>query len=171
MNPIVTLETSKQPIEKDGYKKGALFEQFIINLFNEHFFYLKKWRKSQKFTDSSFLIDHRNPDLEMELVFTGVRKYRFAVECKWRKDFREDGKIDWARNDQIAVYRKFQNQTGIPVFVAIGIGGEPDNPKKLFLTPLNNIYKKCELSETDLIPYKRKPTHKFYYDVVQLKLF
>ena len=108
--------------------------------------------------------------IQMELVFTGARKYRFAIECKWRKEFR-DGKIDWARNDQICVYRMFQDQVRIPVFVAIGIGGEPDSPEKLFLTPLNNIHMHNELYEAGLIPFKRKPTHKFYYDVKQLKLF
>ena len=65
----------------------------------------------------------------------------------------------------------FQDQTRISVFVAIGIGGEPDNPEKLFLTPLNNIHMHNELYETDLIPFKRKPSHKFYYNVQQLKLF
>jgi hypothetical protein len=170
MNQTFTQTTFRQKSELDNYEKGQRFEQFIINLFNEQFFYQKKWRKSEKFTDSSVSIDHWNPDLEMELVFTGVRKYRFAVECKWRKEFR-DGKIDWANNDQICAYRMFQDQVRIPVFVAIGIGGEPDSPENLFLTPLNNIHMHSELYETDLIPFKRKPTHKFYYDVQQLKLF
>ena len=161
---------SRQLIEKDGYEKGQQFEQFIIKLFNEHFFYLKKWRKSEKFTNSYLSIDYWNPDLEIELVFTSIKKYRFAVECKWRKEFK-DGKINWANNDQICSYRMFQDQVRVPVFVAIGIGGEPDSPEKLFLTPLNNIYMSNELFETELIPFKRKPTHKFYYDVQQLKLF
>lgn len=170
MNQTFTRNNSRQIIEQDGYEKGQRFEQFIINLFNEYFFYRKKWRKSEKFTDSSISIDHWNPDLEMELVFTSVKKYRFAVECKWRKGFK-DGKIDWARDDQICAYRMFQDQARIPVFVAIGIGGEPDSPEKLFLTPLNNIHMHSELYEADLIPFKRKLTHKFYYDVQQLKLF
>lgn len=170
MNRTFIQAASKQKSEQNGYEKGERFEQFIIKLFNEHFFYLKKWRKSEKFTDSCLSFDHWNPDLEMELVFTGARKYRFAVECKWRKEFR-DGKIDWARNDQICAYRMFQDQVRIPVFVAIGIGGEPDSPEKLFLTPLNNIHMHSELYETALIPFKRKPTHKFYYDAQQLKLF
>jgi len=170
MSQTFTPTTSRQIIEQDGYEKGQRFEQFIIKLFNERFFYLKKWRKSEKFADSFLSIDHWNPDLEIELVFTSVRKYRFAVECKWRKEFK-DGKIGWASNDQMCAYRMFQDQARVPVFVAIGIGGEPDNPEKLFLTPLNNIHMHIEVYETDLIPFKRKPTNKFYYDVEQLKLF
>lgn len=148
---------------EDGYEKGHRFEQFIIRLFNEQYFKLKTWRKSERFSESFKAIDHWNPDIEMELIFTGRKKYRFAVECKWRKRFR-DGRISWADDRKICAYRMFQAQTRIPVFVAIGIGGEPDQPEKLFLTPLDNIYMHNELFETDLIPFKRKPTRKMYYD-------
>jgi hypothetical protein len=165
-----TQEAPKKKSNQDSYEKGRRFEEFIINLFNEHYFYQKKWRKSEKFTGSSLLIDHWNPDIEMELVFTGVKKYRFAVECKWRSEFKA-GKIKWADDSQICAYRMFQDQVRIPVFVAIGIGGEPDNPGKLFLTPLNSIHMHKELYEKDLIPFKRKPTRNFYYNIHQLKLF
>lgn len=170
MNQTFTKTAARQKSTQDGYEKGQRFERFIIKLFNERFFYLKQWRKSEKFTDLSRSIDHWNPDIEMELVFTGLKKYRFAVECKWQNDFKE-GKIKWASDSQICAYRIFQDQVRIPVFVAIGIGGEPDNPEKLFLTPLSSIQKHNEVYETDLIPFKRKPKHKFYFDVPQLKLF
>ena len=100
----------------------------------------------------------------------GRGKYRFAIECKWRKKF-NNGKITWASNRQICSYEDFENQERIPVFVAIGIGGEPDNHVKLFITPLRNICNSGEVYEQNLIPYSRKPTHKFYYDTIQLKLF
>ena len=87
-----------------------------------------------------------------------------------RADEADDG-IDWANDAQICSYRMFQDRVRIPVFVAIGIGGEPDSPEKLFLTPLNNIHMHNKLDEKDLIPFKRKPTRKFYYDVRQLQLF
>ena len=83
----------------------------------------------------------------------------------------QKGKIRWADEHQIRSYKMFQYQTRISVFVAIGIGGEPDNPEKLFVTPLNNIYMHSELYETDLIPFKRKPTSKFYYDTQLSLLF
>jgi hypothetical protein len=44
-----------------------------------------------------------------------------------------DGKIKWARHKQIANYLDYQKQKTIPVFIAIGIGGEPYNPEKLFV--------------------------------------
>src|ERR1051325_3799860 len=133
MNKFITQIAAKQNRRLDNYSKGLMFEQYIVDLFNKHFFYLKQWRKSKKFTSTILSLDHSFPDLEMELVFTGKRKYRFAVECKWRSEF-NDGKITWANDSQIHIYRKFQDQTRIPVFVAIGVGGEPSNPEMLFVT-------------------------------------
>ena len=170
MSPTLIQTALKQIHQLDSYEKGQLFEQFIIKLFNERFFYLHKWRKSEKLSTSYFSIDYWNPDLEMDLIFAGARKYRFAVECKWRQHFR-NGKIEWARNDQICAYRMFQDQARIPVFVAIGIGGMPGDPEKLFLTPLNNIYDRNDLYEKDMIPFQRKPTHRFYYDYIQQSLW
>jgi hypothetical protein len=168
MNQTTTQTATHQSNEPDGFTKGQLFEQYIIDLFNKHYFYLKQWRKSEKYGTSFLPIDHKYPDLE--LIFSGEKKYRFAVECKWRKEFR-DGKIFWATDNQICTYRKFQDQVRIPVFVAIGIGGKPDSPEKIFLTPLNSIQQYNELYESNLIPFNRKPTRKFYYDVRQLRLF
>jgi hypothetical protein len=157
--PIVTL---------DSFEKGRLFENYIIELFNKRYFRLLKWRKSEKANDILTLFDHFYPDLE--LIFAGAKKHKFAVECKWRKEFLY-GKINWAKDRQIYSYEEFEYRFGIPVFIAIGIGGEPSNPEKLFVTPLQNISKYTEVYESDLIPYKRQPTHRFFYDTVQLKLF
>ena len=134
MNQYTLSTAKKQIIYQDNYDKGKAFEQYIINLFNQHSFHRKKWRKSEKFTDRFSSIDHSNPDLEMELVFTGAKKYRFAVECKWRKEFKA-GSMTWANDSQICSYQIFQSQARMPVFVAIGIGGEPSSPEKLFVTP------------------------------------
>jgi len=161
--------SSKKAISSvDSFEKGRLFESYIIELFNEEYFKLIKWRKAQKTNDRLALLTSSYPDLE--LIFVGAKKYKFAVECKWRKEF-VSGKIDWATDYQICSYESFENKFRIPVFVAIGIGGEPSNPEKLFVTPLRNICRYREVYETELIPFIRKPTHKFFYDTVQLKLF
>lgn len=171
MNQISTQVVPAQKELLDNFEKGYAFESYITTLFNQHNFHRKKWRESRNPSDIGSLVDHSYPDLEIELVFTGIKKYRFAIECKWRAAF-YNGKIKWARNDsQICTYQMFQDRVRIPVFVAIGIGGEPSMPEKLFVTPLVNICMNTYVSESDLIPFKRKPTHKFYYDPDQLKLF
>lgn len=170
MNSILTLNAGQPTSYQDNYEKGRAFEDFITKLFNERSFHLKEWRKSGKVPGSNLPLDHADPDLEIELVFSGARKYRFAVECKWRKEFR-DGKIEWATSRQICTYEDFQRWSGIPVFVAIGVGGEPGNPEKLFVTPLDNICEYTEVYESDLIPFRRWPTRRFFYDIRQLRLF
>ena len=169
MNQTFPTFGKKKNSQRDYYEEGYRFEKFIIELFNDRYFHNKIWRKSKNHDGSPIPYDYWNPDLEMELVFFGKRSYRFAVECKWREKFR-NGIITWAKSSQICNYQIFQDQVRIPVFVAIGVGGEPDNPEKLFLTPLNSILK-SSVYESDLVPYERKPTQRFFYDVQQLKLF
>lgn len=170
MNTIHTQSAARQNGYLNNYEKGSAFEHFIITLFNEHSFHLKKWRKAGKLPDFDFPFDHADPDLEIELVFAGARKYRFAVECKWRKEFIGD-RISWATSEQIWRYEEFQNHARMPVFVAIGIGGDPHNPEKLFVTPLNNICQYTEVYEPELIPFRRRPGRKFFYDIRQGRLF
>lgn len=153
----------------DSYEKGALFETFITTLFNQKRFTLETWRKAQRITNGVYPFNMSYPDLQM--VFVGKRQYRFAVECKWRKEFK-GGKISWVNNySQICIYEQFESRFRMPVFIAIGIGGTPSDPEKLYLTPLSNLGVATDVYESELIPYKRKPTHSFFYDTVQLKLF
>jgi hypothetical protein len=168
MKRITISQPTKQGSKTDSFEKGRLFEGYIIGLFNERHFKLIKWQKSEKIIDGLFSFDHSDPDLQ--IVFNGKKNCRFAVECKWRKDFIE-GKISWANSYQICSYEDFEYRNRVPVFIAIGIGGEPFQPERLFVTPLCNISKYTEVYEFDLIPYKRKPTNRFFYDTVQLKLF
>ena len=168
MTRIVTNLDTKQHNQLDSFEKGRLFEEYVIKLFSERYFELKEWRRSEKIIDPFLLSTYSNPDLE--LVFMGVKKHRFAIECKWKNKF-IDGKIAWAPERKIRVYKEFQNKTGMPVFIAIGIGGSPSSPEKLFVTPLDHICKCSEVYESGLIPYKRKPTNKFFYDTVQLRLW
>jgi hypothetical protein len=168
MKPQTTPKPFRQPPILDSYEKGRFFEEYVIQLFNADNFKLNKWRKSEKLGNSILLQDCANPDLE--LIFGKYRKYHFAVECKWREKFIEN-KITWATNNQISSYQNFEKKFRIPVFIAIGIGGEPSSPESLFVTPLCNMAMYSEVYEADLIPYKRKPTSRFFYDTVQLKLF
>jgi hypothetical protein len=87
LNPmdIQFLPISGQVIYRENYEKGCAFEEFITKLFNERSFQVKQWLKSGKRPDRLPWADLTNPDLQMELVFTGARKYRFAEECKWHR--------------------------------------------------------------------------------------
>jgi hypothetical protein len=121
----------------ESFIKGYLFEEYIRKLFNDRNFKVLDWRNSlvagnKQLPRSYFAL----PDLE--LLFVRDKIYRFAVECKWRQHSYPGAKIDWARENEIQTYVRYQQEQNIRVFVAIGIGGEPSNPEKLFVTPLDH---------------------------------
>ena len=108
------------------------------------------------------------PDLQLELKLES-EKYPFAVECKWRNDFWK-GIIEWARDAQISSYQEFQVSKDMPVFIALGVGGTPSDPRDLFIIPLSHLYQKI-LTQDWLKKYKRESRENFYLslDPVSLK--
>jgi len=168
MNNIPTNQTKTRQSKEYYFEQGRLFEEYVRLLFNQDHFYLKKWRQSKLIPKDTFILDLAYPDLE--LIFAGKNHHPFAVECKWKTEFKK-GKIGWAREYQIAKYLDFERKRAMPVFVAIGIGGTPSKPEKLFVTPLVNLKDYPIVCEDQLLEYKRKPTQRFFFDTVQLKLF
>ena len=156
---------------KCAFRKGQMFEEYISALFD------KKSGRFEFLNASStnapvYGINAAQslfPDLK---ILCGIRrkKYKFAIECKWREQF-TNGKIHWATADQIQNYLNYQRGYRIPVYVAIGIGGQPSKPEKLFVTPLLQISEKVEVAEEHLMLFQRKTTRGFFYDAKQLKLF
>jgi len=168
LNHIITLRDLRKKSPEYYYEQGRLFEEYVKNLFNLDSFKIKKWRRSRLIPTDTFIGGLGDPDLE--LIFVGKNQHPFAVECKWKSYFYK-GKIEWARQDQIDKYLDFERKNAMPVFIAIGIGGSPNNPEKLYVTPLCNISGNTEVSKYQLITYKRRPTQRFFYDTVQLRLF
>lgn len=167
MNNVTTNLIAKQASELAPLEKGHAFEDFIVTLFNERKFILLEWRSDKKASNGVFPVSCTFPDLEFDS--RGKYKRRFAVECKWRQGFLKGG-VYWAEKYQISNYINYQNKNGIPVLVAIGIGGTPSLPEKLFVTPLDHIYMHTHVFESHLIPFKRNPKQKID-DTAQLKLF
>jgi hypothetical protein len=164
----ITLQELRNNVGKpDYYEQGRLFEEYIKNLFNQDSFKTKKWRQASKIPNDTFILDISYPDLE--LIFIRKNHYPFAVECKWRSGFC-NGKVRWARKDQILKYEEFERKRAMTVFIAIGIGGTPSNPEMLFVTPLCNLKGDTMVSEKQLIKYKRKPNRRFFYNTVIAEL-
>lgn len=120
---------------------------------------LLDWQYAKKRDDIRHL-DLNFPDLYM--VFGKKKLYRFAVECKYVSQVKA-GLIKWAEESNIRSYSVYQSKFRIPLFIAIGLGGTPSAPEKMFVTPFQNIEHTTHVYEHELYEYKRKPTHKFYY--------
>ncbi len=158
---------STLPIKQDYFDenkaKGDAFEKFVVKNFDPKYFILQEWR-SDKYVDGIYAISNHFPDLEVIFNFKSKNIHEaFAIECKWRKSYYKNG-IEWAENYQIVNYKEYSEKLEIPVFVVIGVGGEPGKPQELFIVPLQKMNSKV-ISKSELEKYSKdisKP--QFYWD-------
>lgn len=123
----------------NSYWKGGLFEQYVSNLLPEPLFTIVDRTRATPVLARRRVESDRHPDF----VFRNTRTNElFAVECKWRKR--------WDRNPQGVEglswsvvsanrYRAFGEERHIPVYVAFGIGGIPEQPKEVHFVPIEKL--------------------------------
>lgn len=116
-------------------KMGREFEQFVITRFNNKEYRLLEWRSDKFIHGWGGPSSSRAPDLLMEHVPT---RNRFAIECKFRSHA-NGNRLQWARPDQLQNYRDYETKENVPVFIAIGVGGEPHSPSSLFIMRLERM--------------------------------
>lgn len=147
-------------------KKGNQFEEYISSLFPK-----KIWVVADRTKDSTkklgrLVESDTNPDFTLRYIATGKM---IAVECKFHSYFYKGKYGDsgtWWRKEQGERYRAYGAEHKIPVFVAIGIGGSPKNPQRLFFCPLeklNNVPYEF-ITENDLKQFERKHGVQFLSD-------
>lgn len=138
--------------------KGSRFEGYIEDLFRKN----KEWKVGrdnsyrklwkgwvESYSDPDFVFIHRKTNKKI------------AVECKYKE--KEYDRIFWAYEDQIEHYQIFSAREHIPVFVILGIGGRPKNPKRVFLAPLAQI-KYPDVKIDYLEKFERDPKRSFSFD-------
>src|SRR3989338_5434447 len=138
--------------------KGRSFEGYIENLFRKN----KEWKvgrdNSYRKLRKGWVESYGDPDF----VFIHRRtNQKIAVECKYKE--KEYEKILWAYEDQIEHYQNFSTKEKIPVFVILGVGGRPKNPKRVFLAPLSQI-KYPDVKIDYLVKFERDPKKYFSLD-------
>ena len=116
-------------------KMGRDFEKFMITRFSKHEYQLIEWRSDKYIHGWGGPSSSRAPDLLLEHIPT---RNRFAIECKYRSHIKGTG-FRWARPDQLDNYRNYQTKENVPVYVAIGIGGNPQAPNSLFIVRLERM--------------------------------
>ncbi len=152
-----------QPSSQEGNNKskGDAFEKFIVQKFNRKFFTIKEWA-GDKYVNGRFAETTLNPDLILELELNSS-KYSLAVECKWKQNFYKNG-VEFATKEQVERYKNYETKNGIPVFLAIGIGGKPSAPENLYIIPLSKIDNNfLRLEQLEL--YKKSDDKKFFFDI------
>lgn len=138
--------------------KGRRFEGYIEDLFRKN----KEWKverdNSYRKLSKGWVESYSDPDF----VFIHRRtNKKIAVECKYKP--KEYERIFWAFEDQIEHYQNFSDKEKIPVFIIIGIGGKPKNPKTMFFVPLS-LVKYPEVKMDYLQKFKRDSKKYFSLD-------
>jgi hypothetical protein len=166
--PTVNEKTQQDDFDENK-AKGDAFEKFVVKNFNQKYFTLQEWR-SDKYVDGIYAVSNHFPDLEVIFDFKskGINE-AFAIECKWRKNYYKNG-IEWAQNYQIKNYKEYADKLSIPVFVVIGVGGEPEKPEELFIVPLQEM-KSNTITKSELANYKKDISDtRFFWDYEKNKL-
>lgn len=149
-------------------QKGLAFENFITELFDKEYFTIMEWR-SDKVHKGAYAVSNFYPDMEWRYKHKGTEVY-FAIECKWRKGFGVDNRIQWAKDYQLKNYKDYHKERKLKVFVLIGVGGEASNPEELYVIPLEEI-DSVYLSREEMVRYKRyKASKMFFLGVERMRL-
>ncbi len=123
------------------YHKGLLFERFIQHKFPEQEYVLVSATKDLHKKLKRFVESDANPDFVFRGRATGKT---FAVECKYRSAYATGSRGDegiWWDEVQGERYLHYSQQENIPVYVAIGVEGNPKSPKITALIPIEIIQK------------------------------
>lgn len=154
---IIVSETKSNSTE--NYLKGLAFEKYIVNKFSKDYFSLIEWQ-GDKATDEFKPISNKNPDTVWEYK-NGTRQRKFAVECKFRSKFVND-KVDICNIEKLNHYKEFGVQRNMEVFIILGVGGAPEEPKDLYIIRIDNF--PFITNKKNLNPFLRKGKASFFYD-------
>jgi hypothetical protein len=143
----------------DSYGKGYRFEDTLASLFPSY-----EWVIADKTRDYSKKFERVvESDSNPDFTFRHIRTNKFfSIECKYRSYFYNGGIEFTAR--QLNNYLNYGSNHNIPVYVALGVGGSPKKPGKLFLIPITSVsngYKSGFLSVKDLEKFQRNPAAPF----------
>jgi len=148
-------------IDKEiAIEKGNAFEIFVRDKFDKKYFDVVRWNTDICRKRDEYIESDSEPDLVIRYKYKGKNE-QFAVECKYRKNTNR-GKIVWSKYPQMSRYRKYQEENGYPVFVVIGLGGEPECPEKMFCIPLDEI-EHLGLYPKYIEKYERKADEMFFW--------
>lgn len=122
------------------YKKGTRFEQYVANLFPDPDFVIKDRTRDV----SKFLNRRVESDMHPDFVFRNQKTGKsFAIECKWRGKWAQgkSGELGlWWKKWQGERYVAYEKESGMPVFVAFGIGGSPEKPKEVYFLEVDRLH-------------------------------
>jgi hypothetical protein len=120
-----------EALTPESFKMGEKFENYVRQfLFVNNYYDLLE--RSHNYTTNSkdYVQSSLKPDFKFCDKWT---KKEFYVESKFRtSDYK--GKIVWCNDNQLIRYKEYNKER--PVFLMLGMGGDPKYPEFLSLIPL-----------------------------------
>lgn len=142
------------------HELGLAFEKHVLSLLEKRFDIIS-WMQ-----DGTHLKEEIDfcPDIVARDRKTGAV---MGIECKFRSTH-VLGRISWAKEYQLKKYERFREKAGCPLFIVIGLGGEPEKPDYLYCVPLWQAAHN-RLDASSIKRYRRNPQRPFEWESGQLK--
>ena len=118
---------------------GYAFEKYVADLFPKSKFDIVKTPTRYEDALDQDIRVNCEPDLCVMIKNT---RFKIWIECKYVfKLVRvgEKANLNWTTKEKLQRYRDFERNSKDPVYVAVGVGGEPYSPERLFLAPLDEL--------------------------------
>lgn len=147
----------RRSVHLENIASGRDFESFVVKKFLPLYFKVSEWT-SDKGIDGIYPLSNSNPDLVCDFQLREFRR-QFAVECKYRSNPKNP--VSVARPEQLTRYKAFSIDRKMQVYIALGIGGTPHNPKELYLVPLDDC--KSEMTYEELRNFSRSTKDIWFY--------
>lgn len=113
--------------------KGDDFENFVAKQFNNNSDYtVISWTGDKMRKYNVYVESDSGPDLKIRHEPT---QEEFYIECKYRSTLHK-GKYKWTNDEQRKRYLDFDSNNKEPFYIALGLGGSPSKPDKVFCVPL-----------------------------------
>lgn len=159
-NTNTLTEGNKESVMLKG-DKG--FEGFVVSLFDPHFFTLNI-QSRQKVLAGNGREQDEIPQLEFEFRNKDTIA-KFVVECIYIPLISSLKAMNIFRNDM----KRFDLQKGqsMDVYIIIGLAGESDNPKEIYLIKTSDVTE-GRITYSDLQPYRKFGM--FYYNAAAERL-
>ena len=129
---------SREMTKPESFEKGERFERYVRKfVFPMKYYDLVHKTHDFNSNDGDYVESSLKPDFKLRDKKTGRE---FYVEVKWRKgEYNEENKIQWCNNDQLRRYKQVSKNEN-KVFVLMGIGSSPTQPKEIVLFPISSCH-------------------------------
>lgn len=150
--------------ETTGLRNDKIFESFVVALFDPHYFALKNLSRQRVYAGNTQGADF-TPTLELEFQNKDT-KATIAIECIFIPQLTSRQILSYSAN-QINRYHDFEDGTGMEVYIVIGLEGDANDPKEVFLIPITEL-REGNLGYPDLQPFRKHGM--FFYNSVKRRL-